>query len=233
MHQSLLKSNFSFQWDNDVFPHSFVPNNPRLATALKLLNLDGEFQLSYISHNQNSIIKLTLAEMNVLKNCTFIPAHQYYLSVEKSRALPFLPVPEDQEVKSLTLRDFVEIEKFLITPAQKLWVRQAIEFSPNIGVFSKSTGELMGWCLSYITDEVNAVAVKPEYRQKGIGRLMLSHTIHNRAADNKATHFHVATTNAAVNPSCGKYGFDEISRPEFIMPTATLPLGLTLNDYDE
>lgn len=197
-----------------VFPFTRGTDNPRIRTALKLLLQDPaeDYVVKYVHSHCKDVVKLTLDEMHLSRAYYFLEFNYYVCPVEKSMRVTYT-VPDHILLKPLSPEVTPEIIQYLPykSPYTEKLFRFSIESMGSSGAYSKSTGELMAWCLLYPNECHSALTVKPEFRGQGLGKLLTQKLTLDRALENKPSHCMIKKDNHVSEHIFLSLGYEIVS----------------------
>lgn len=164
-----------------------------------------------IRPRQESIVAKALEELGLRDVYEFHEYKHYYCSVEKALQVEYT-VPDHVILRQLTADNVEEVDDHLPYKGNNsgYYVRQMIEMLPSVGAFHRETGELMAWVLSYINECHSALTVKPEFRRRGLAKLVTQKLMHDRALQNKPSYCYILEDNVASEQLFISLGFTSI-----------------------
>lgn len=171
-----------------------VDNNPRIKTVMQLIDLKDKYTLAHFSSRHKEIIFETLEELGLSEIYDYHLFNYYICPVETAQRLTY-NIPDNVILSSLNLSHVDEINDYITykSPNTEKLIRQAISFGPSLGAFDKTTGQLMAWCLTYLNEAHSAMAVREEFRGKGLAKLLARKMAHDRAVnEQKLSHCHIS-----------------------------------------
>lgn len=201
------------QLQRAIFVYSMVDNNPRIRTALSLLDLENEHILAHFSSCHEEIIFATLDAMGLSEMYKYKLNNYYVCPVDRAARLSY-KIPDNVVLQPLNLSHADQIIRYISfkSPMSDQLVRQAISFAPSLGAFCRFSGELMAWCLSYLNEAHSALAVRDEFQGRGLAKLLVRKIAHDRAViEHKPSHCHIADGRAASEHVFKDAGFEIIA----------------------
>lgn len=127
-------------------------------------------------------------------------------------------VPDDVLVRRLTPEETQTVNDLWTYRhcGSEVGVRRLIERNYCVGAFDRNTGQLMAWCLTFISECHNALQVEPQFMGRGLGKLIVAKLAHERALRGKWSHGFVAPTNAISQKVFRSFGFEKIGEAYWI-----------------
>lgn len=178
-----------------MFICSISGNLDRLQRALKLLDWSRRWIISMQSMNQEII--------NILKDLyvSFETAtyNTFYYPAEELRKWHYT-VPEDILLRRLMPEEaeIVDRDWPYRYPGSEQMIRRRIQLNDSLGAIDRSTGKLMGWVVIGDMQDEAMLRVEEEYKQKGVGKLLLVKMAHDRALLGKWCVGMLSPTNVAA-----------------------------------
>lgn len=133
-----------------MFVNTIDESTPRLPIATKLAS---KYNIAMITPGQESAVKSTLQEIGLWPEYEFTVHDHYFCPVEKGLQVTYT-IPDTILLRPLTAEHVQEVDDHLPYKSANTagYMRQMIEFLPSIGAFSRDTGELMAWILTYMNE---------------------------------------------------------------------------------
>lgn len=184
-------------------------NSPRLNKALKLLDWDRSWRICALD-GESSEVPSVLEELNVSWDYN-LPFDNLYCPPEVALGIKYT-VPEDVCLRRLEPDETNTVNSLWTYrhPGSEVGVRRLIERNYCVGAYDKSTGQLLGWCLTFISQCHNALQIEPQFMGRGLGKLIVGKLAHERALQGKWSHAFVSPTNVASQRLFKSYGFFKI-----------------------
>lgn len=193
-----------------MFIYTLIENNPRLRTALKLLDWNRTWRICSLDSRNHSDILTVLKELKIYWDY-HLPFDTLYCPQSAASAIQF-SVPEDVLLRRLRPDETASVNNLWTYrhPGSEVGVRRLIERNYCVGAYDKASGQLMGWCLTFISQCHNALQVEPEFMGRGLGRLIVAKLAHERALQGKFSHAFVSPTNHVSQKIFKSLGFVRI-----------------------
>lgn len=194
-----------------MFIYSLVEDNPRLRSALRLIDWERQFwRICCLDAKNKSDIIAVLDELKVHRDYD-LPFDALFCPLERALDISFT-VPENVQLRRLTSGE-TETVNNLWTYRHKgseIGVRRLIERNYCVGAYDGESGQLMGWCLTFISQCHNALQVEPQFKGCGLGRLLVAKLAHERARQGKWSSGFVAPDNFISQKIFRSLGFEKV-----------------------
>lgn len=181
------------------------------------MNWNQKWRIVSLDSRSYSDVLSVLSEMNVNWNFNE-PFDTLYCPPENAINIKY-KVPED-----VVLRRLVPVETAVVDnlwmyrhPGSDVSIRRLIEKNYCVGAYDNATGELLGWCLTYISQCHNALQIKPKCMGRGLGRLIVAKLAHERALENKWSHAFVSAENKVSQKVFKSNGFVKVGEAYWIL----------------
>lgn len=204
------------QYHRDLLVHSLSGNNPRLRTALKLLDWRNGWRLSNFAERNRADILSVVKELQLAIDYQY--SFDFYVCpVERALQIRY-EVPEDVVLRPVSVDDAGLIDDLwpYRHPGSDVLVRTLIERNESVGAFDKASGELMGWCLIYLSQCHSIFQVRAEFARRGLGRLIAQKLAHDRALAGKCSMVYVNAGNAVSRRIFEGEGFVKVGEAHWL-----------------
>lgn len=185
-------------------------NNDRLRRAVKLLDWDRSWRICALDSRNSEALNSVLQELNVSWDYN-LPFDTLFCPAEVALNIKY-SVPEDVTLRRLEPEETDTVNNLWTYrhPGSEVGVRRLIERNYCVGAYDKTTGQLLGWCLTFISQCHNALQIEPEFMGRGLGKLIAGKLAHERALQGKWSHAFVASTNEASQRLFKSHGFKKV-----------------------
>lgn len=208
IHPSLPVS--SFQDRCDLFLYSMIENNARLQRAMKLIDWSRSWRIVNLDSRSSADVLTALAELNVTWDYN-LPFDNLYCPAERAINITY-SIPEDVTVRRLTPAETDTVNDLWTYrhPGSAVGVRRLIERNYCVGAYDKASGQLLGWCLTFISQCHNALQIEPQFMGRGLGKLIVAKLAHERALQSKWSQGYVSPVNDISQNLFRSFGFERI-----------------------
>lgn len=216
-----MKAHFrTFQDRCDLFLNSMTGDNERLRRALKLIDWSRGWRIVQLDSKSHDDTLSVLSELQVPVEYD-LPFDTLYCPPELAIGLKYT-VPDNVVVRRLQPSETDTVNGLWTYrhTNSEVGVRRLIERNYCVGAYDKTSGQLLGWCLTFISQCHNALQIEPKFMGRGLGRLITSKLAHERALQGKWSHAYVAASNTASQGLFKSCGFVKIG---YVYWLATLP----------
>lgn len=192
-------------------------DNDRLRSALKLLDWNRSWRICALDARNKSDVETALHDLRVSWDYN-LAFDTLFCSVERALEITYT-VPENVHLRRLTAEETDQVNNLWTYrhPRSEVAVRRLIERNYCVGAYDRATAQLMGWCLTFISQCHNALQVEPEFKRRGLGKLIVAALTHRRATvEGKWSHAFVSATNEVSLGIFKSAGFEHIGQAYWI-----------------
>ncbi|XP_058060975.1 uncharacterized protein LOC131211498 [Anopheles bellator] len=206
-----------------LFAYTLDCTNRTLQRALPLLDWSGGLKVSsLLSRHRQPVIDVISSKC--LSKEYDSETYLYYLPKEQCEALS-LNIPDGFELRPLLVHDATKADDHWPNrhTGSLFFLQRLAAWNPSIGLYEKSTGDLVAWCFRLQAGALGALQVDPNYLRRGFGTLVTAAVAKQVAF---LGHDCCALVNATNEPSKRMFeglGFKHTDEAYWIRTIPTLP----------
>ncbi|XP_050078284.1 uncharacterized protein LOC126565180 [Anopheles maculipalpis] len=201
---------FIIQDRYELFFHTLAHINDTLTRALSLVDWDYSWKMTvYYPRHRSSVLE-TIKKHNLQIQYEFCTEIMY---LSKENALRFdVTIPHNLQLRTLTSEDAVKAN--LLWPfravGSEFLLKRLASWNPSVGLFDKTTDEMVAWCFRLQCGAHGALEVPVEHRRKGYGTIVAKALAKKLAEMGFNSYAFIHTQNNPSREMFQKLGFEAI-----------------------